>query len=105
MEERKRINKSTPEGCQHHIHNMNRQRITREYENRGLKLCHCGTPIRSPIFVDPCTGSITEKRGGVRMEIHLTRICEVCWREGGDIVEYGLSLGKVSELELVRCLS
>lgn len=57
--------------------------LRRVYGDKGLKHCRCGTPIISPIYIDPASGEIQHKAGSASMKVELTHVCEVCWREGG----------------------
>jgi len=86
---------------------MKRRRYLKdEYGKMNYKKCPillgddttCGTPIRPEIVIDPASGKIStgkQRRKRTGIIIHLTRMCEVCWRENK-------SNGNEAKLHLTR---
>jgi len=67
-----------------------RHYLRERYKGRDYPLCPlCGTPIRSIIYVDPSTDRIMSDEAAskdvVKIAYKLTRMCEVCFQEGGEI--------------------
>ena len=73
-----------------------RYRIKSRYSGLGYKPCPlCDTPIRPVIHMSP-GGRIYEKGP---IEVHLRKMCEVCWRELSEIETYTINRKDLHEME------